>query len=77
MKKQITPILTLAFFFLFSNLAIAQQLGLQTLAMLEESPAGSQALQFLKAVNATEPVDEALVNKLFAQKLIDKHQPAK
>ncbi|MCB9348468.1 MAG: serine hydrolase [Lewinellaceae bacterium] len=75
MKKQIT--LILSFIFLFSSLALAQPLGPQTLSMLEESPAGSQILQFLEAINANGPVDEALVKKCFAQQLIDKHQPAK
>ena len=75
MKKQIT--LILSFVFLFGGMALAQQLGPQTLSMLEESPAGSQVLQFLEAINANSPVDEALVKKRFAQQLIDKHQPAK
>lgn len=77
MKKQITLILTILFYLLFSYPAGAQPLGPQSLSMLEESPAGSQALQFLEAVNANSPVDEALVQKLFAQKLIDKHGTAK
>ncbi|MCO6476402.1 MAG: serine hydrolase [Phaeodactylibacter sp.] len=76
MKKQITPIVTFLFL-LFVSVSNAQQPGPQTLAMLEESPAGSRALQFLEAVNDDSPVDEALVQKLFAQKLIDKHGTAK
>lgn len=73
MKKQIT----LLFCLLFGSLATAQQAGPQTLGMLEESPAGSNVLRFLEAVNSNGPVDEALVKKLFAQKLIDKHGAAK
>ncbi len=72
MKKQITPIVTFLFL-LFVSVSNAQQLGPQTLAMLEESPAGIRIVQFLSAVNDDSPVDEALVQKLFAQKLIDKH----
>lgn len=76
MKKQIT--LAVTFFLMLSgSLSNAQQPGPQTLAMLKESPAGNQVLQFLEAINDDSPVDEALVQKLFAQKLIDKHGTAK
>jgi len=72
MKKQITPILTLIFFLLFNSLALAQQPGPQALAMLEDSPAGSQVLKFLKAVNDGKGQDETLVRSIFSEALIEK-----
>ena len=61
MKKQITPDPLFCF--------PVQQPGLPSrsapnLSMLEESPAGSQILQFLETINANSPVDEALVKNV-------------
>lgn len=76
MKKQVT--LAVTFLLMLSgSLSNAQQPGPQTLAMLEGSPAGKHVLQFLEAINDDSPLDEALAQKLFAKKLIDKHGTGK
>lgn len=49
-----------------------QQLGPQTLADLEESPAGSNVVRFLKAINETENFTAEDLPQIFAQSLIEK-----
>ena len=49
-----------------------QQLGPQTLADLEESPAGSNIIRFLHAINETETFVAEDLPQVFAQSLIEK-----
>ena len=56
----------------FIVLVAAQQLGPQNLAQLQESPAGSNILTFLNAINDKTEFGEADVQQLFATSLIDK-----
>lgn len=60
---------TLLFGIAFS--AVSQQKGKQTLAQLEDSPAGSKIIWFLDALEVGEMSDQSIV-KYFAPKLIDK-----
>ncbi|MEQ8903860.1 hypothetical protein [Ekhidna sp.] len=60
---------TLLFGFAFS--VVSQQKGEQSLAQLEESPAGSKIIWFLDALEAGEMSDQS-IEKYFAPKLIDK-----
>ncbi len=53
-------------------LVSAQQKGSQSLAQLEESPAGSKIIWFLDQVAEGEKISEELVNQYFSPKLIDK-----
>lgn len=57
--------------------ALAQQLGPQSLAQLQESPVGSRVLQFLNAINEGNRKDEAFIQSLFSQALIDKRGAAR
>ncbi len=70
MKKTLFSILSLILS--FAPLA-AQQTGPQSLAQLQESPAGSHVLKFLTAFNEGREADEALVQALFSENLIEKH----
>lgn len=65
----------LSSFFIFSIIGtvMSQQLGQQSLAQLQESPAGSNILHFLKAINNKTEFAETDVKELFATSLIDKH----
>lgn len=69
MRKYQLTIIALLFF----QLALrGQQLGQQTLAQLEESPAGSNVLHFLNAINETQTFVAEDLAAIFAQSLIDK-----
>ena len=50
----------------------AQQTGLQSLAQLKESPAGSKIIKYIGSVNDGEELLDGWVTKLFAPKLIEK-----
>ncbi len=54
-----------------------QQLGPQTLDDLEGSPAGSNVIRFLKAINATETFAAEDLPQIFAQSLIEKRGTAR
>lgn len=66
MKKIFTLSLVLNCWFLQ-----AQQMGLQTLGQLKESPAGSKIVEYFAVVNGNDEVPEGWVQKLFAPKLIE------
>lgn len=50
----------------------AQSMGKQTVAMMEESPAGSKILSFVKAVNKGEAVTDEFIKSIFHEDLIAK-----
>lgn len=59
-------------FVLWTSSLIGQELGQQTLAQLQASPAGSNVIKFLRAINETETFTEKHISELFAQSLITK-----
>ncbi|MCE7995338.1 MAG: hypothetical protein HEP71_25395 [Roseivirga sp.] len=54
------------------EIARAQSMGKQTVAMLEESPAGSKILRFVKAVNKGEAIPDDFIKLIFHEDLIAK-----
>lgn len=73
--KRVSSIFTLLFVVLLSiwaQQAEAQSMGKQTLAMMEESPAGSKIIRFIKAVNKGEGVSEEFIKTIFHEDLIAK-----
>lgn len=54
------------------SLVSAQTMGKQTIAQLEESPAGTKILWFIDAVNEGKAVTEEQVTQMFDVKLIEK-----
>lgn len=73
MTRYVFSVLTLS---AISLSLYGQQLGPQTLADLEESPAGSNVIRFLKAINETETFAAEDLSQIFAQSLIDKRGTA-
>lgn len=62
----------IALFLISAQFIQAQSLGNQTVAMLEESPAGSKVLSFVKAVNKGEAVSDDFIKGIFHEDLIAK-----
>lgn len=71
MKKLI--ITTLALFLLLSPESWAQQMGPQDKGQLEESPAGSKVIRFLKWINTEETLTEQNINSLISDRLVNKY----
>ncbi|MDX1666126.1 MAG: serine hydrolase, partial [Saprospiraceae bacterium] len=59
----------------FSAAGQSQQLGEQNLSQLRESPAGSKVIQYLELYNSGDTLDEAVVARLFSERLIAKYSP--
>ena len=66
MKELLTTLLLT-----ISVAVFGQQTGAQTLAQLQESPAGSKILDYLGMVNSTKKVPEGWTEKVFAPKLLE------
>lgn len=71
MKSKIYHLTILLVLFLNTSL-FAQRTGPQSLAMLEESPAGSKIIQFIELLNNGKEVQEEDLSSLFSKRLIDK-----
>ncbi|MEQ9404894.1 MAG: hypothetical protein RIM99_14985 [Cyclobacteriaceae bacterium] len=59
---------------LFLTMAVAmnaQQKGIQTLAQMKESPAGSKIIEYIKMVNGEEAPADQWLKKLFTPKLVE------
>ncbi len=67
MKKSIL----ILFLFLY-GLTSAQEMGVQTLDQLKESPAGSKIIQWLDLINSGEEITEEAITSLFSKRLIEK-----
>lgn len=74
MKKvnNVFTFLAVAFLLIFAPQVQAQSMGKQTVAMMEESPAGSKILRFVKAVNKGESVSDDFIKTIFHEDLIAK-----
>ncbi len=73
--KKVSSFFTLVLVILLSisvEKAEAQSMGKQTVAMMQESPAGSKIIRFIKAVNKGEPVSEEFIKTIFHEDLIAK-----
>lgn len=61
-----------AFLLAAGQITQAQSMGKQTVAMLEESPAGSKILRFVKAANKGEAISDDFIKLIFHEDLIAK-----
>lgn len=52
----------------------AQTTGMQTLAQLKESPAGSKILKFIDIINNNRAFTDELIKELFSATIIQKHK---
>lgn len=71
--KNLSNTLLLTLFFLWSGFGSAQHLGQQSLAQLEESPAGKYVIAFIQLINEGKEVSATDIPRLFSPSIIERN----